>query len=64
MLYLLAPDTIFTAAGDFNYGFLKVTENKLLDIFIDHIHLVNKPTYISGSLINHVYVNFVERIFN
>ena len=27
-----------------------------MDIFSDHIQIVNKPTHISGSLVDHVYV--------
>ena len=50
-MHLLAADSISIKLGDFSYGLLKVTENKLLDILIDHIHIVNKPIYMSGSLI-------------
>ena len=31
-------------------------QNKFLDIFIDHVQMINKPTHISGSLIDHVYI--------
>ena len=31
-------------------------ENKFLDIFIDHFQMVNKPTHILGSSIDHVYI--------
>ena len=31
-----------------------MSENKLSDIFKDHAQMVNKSTYISGSLIDHV----------
>ena len=30
-------------AGDFNYDLLNVSENKLLDIFADHVQMANKP---------------------
>ena len=36
------------------WSFIKVSENKHLDIFTDHAQMVNKPTHISGSLIEHV----------
>ena len=54
--YLLAKYSIGIIAGDFNYDLLKVSQNKFLDVFTDHVQMVNKPTHISGSLIDHVYV--------
>ena len=54
--YLLATNSIDIIAGDFNYDLLKVSQNKFLDIFTDHVQMVNKPTHISGSLIDHVYI--------
>ena len=54
--YLLATHSIDIIAGDFNYDLLKVSQNKLLDIFTDHVQMVNKPTHISGSLIDHAYI--------
>ena len=56
MQYLLAANSIDIIAGDFNYDVLKVIENKLLDIFTDHVQMINKPTHISGLLIDHVYI--------
>ena len=56
MQYLLAANSVDIIAGDFNCNLLKVIENKLLDIFTDHVQMVNKPTHISGSLIDHVYI--------
>ena len=53
--YLLAPNSIDIIAWDFNYDILKVSQNKFLDIFTDHVQMVNKPIHISGSLIDHVY---------
>ena len=56
MPYLLAAYSVDITGGDFNYDLLKVTENKLSDIFGDHVQIVNKATHISGSLIDHEYV--------
>ena len=54
--YLLARHSIDIIAGDFNYDLLKVSQNKFLDIFTDHVQIVNKPIHISRSLIDHVYI--------
>ena len=55
--YLVATYySIDIIAGDFNYGFLKVSENKLIGIFTDHVKMANKPKHLSGSLIDHVYI--------
>ena len=64
--YLLATYFIDIIAGDFNYDLLKVLQNKFLDIFTDHVQIVNKPTRISGSLIDHVYIKkaFDGRMFH
>ena len=43
-------------AVDFNYDLLKVTENEPLDISADHFQMVNKPTHIYGSVIDHIYI--------
>ena len=51
-----ATNSIDIIVGDFNYDLLKVSENKLLGIFTDNVHIVNKLTHISGSLIDHVYI--------
>ena len=56
MQYLLAAYSVDIIGGDFNYDLLKVTENKLPDIFEDRVQIVNKATHISGSLIDHAYV--------
>ena len=56
MQYLLAAHSIDIIAGDLNYDLLKVIENELLDIFTDHVQMVNKTTHISGSLIDHIYI--------
>ena len=41
---------------NFNYDLIKVTGNKLLDIFPDHVWIVNKTTHKYGSLIDHVCI--------
>ena len=54
--YLVATYYIDIITGDFNYDLLKVSKNKFLDSFTDHVQMVNKPTYISRFLIDHVYI--------
>ena len=54
--YLLITNSIDIIIGNFNYFLLKVPENKLLDISTDHAQMENKPTHISGSLIDDVYI--------
>ena len=44
---LVATSSVDIIARDFNYGYLKVPENKLLDFFTYHVQMVNKPTHIS-----------------
>ena len=50
---------------DFNYDLFKVSQNKFLDIFTDHVQMVNKPTHMSGTLIDHVCIKkaFMEEFF-
>ena len=43
-------------AEDLAYDLLKMSENKRLDIFTDHVQMVNKPTHVSRFLINYVYI--------
>ena len=64
--YLLATHSIDIIAGYFNYDLLNVSQNKSLDLFRDHAQMVNKPTYIYGSLIDHVYIKttLTEEIFH
>ena len=64
--YLLATHSIDIIAGDFNYDFLKVSQNQFLDIFADHFQVVNKPTHVSGSLIDHAYIKkaLMEEFFS
>ena len=38
------------------HDLLKVLEKKLLDLFTGHVQMVNRPVYISGSLIDLVYI--------
>ena len=54
--YLLAAYSIDITVGDFKYDLLKESQNKCLDIFTDGIQMVNKPTHIAVSLIDHVYI--------
>ena len=63
---LLETNSIDIIAEGFNYHLLKVSENKRLDISIHHAQIVKKPIHISGSLIDHVYIekNFDGRIFH
>ena len=56
MQYFLAASSIDIIVGDISYDLLKVKKNKLLDNFIDHFQIVNKPVHIAGSLIHHVYI--------
>ena len=60
--YLVAT---YSIVGDFNYGITKVLGSKLLDIFTDYIEMVNKPTLISASLIDRVYIKkrLIEELF-
>ena len=52
--YLLAKNSTDIIAEDFSYGLLKQLQNNFLDIFSHHVQIVNKPTHISGCLIDHV----------
>ena len=63
--YLLATNYIDIIAGDLYYDFLKVPQNKFLNILTDHIQIINKPRYISESLIDHVYIkkSLIEEFF-
>ena len=54
--FLLATNYIDILVGDFNHNLLKVSERNLLDTFTHHIQKVIKPTHISRSLIDHVYI--------
>ena len=55
--YLLATNSIDIVAGDFSFDLLKVSENNLfLNHFTEYIQIVNKPTHISGLLIDHVCI--------
>ena len=63
--YLLATHSIDIITGYFNYDLLKVLQNKVFDIFRNHVQMVNKPNHISGSLIDHVYIKqtLTEEVF-
>ena len=54
--YFLATNSIDVIPGDFNCDLSKMSQNKFLDIFTDHVQMVNKSKHISGSLIDHVYI--------
>ena len=47
--YLLATNSIDIIAGDFIYDLLKVSQNKVLDIFTDLAQMVNKPIHTAKS---------------
>ena len=54
--YLLVANSVDVIAGEFNYDLSKVLSNKLLDHMILYNQVVNEPTDISGSQIDHVYI--------
>ena len=55
--YLLATNSVDIVAGDVNFDLLKMLENNsLLNHFTEHVQIVNKPTHISATLIDHVYI--------
>ena len=55
--YLLATNSVDIIAGDVNFDLLKMLENNLLlNHFTEHVQIVNKPTHISATLINYVYI--------
>ena len=54
--YLLATNSLDIVAGDVSFDLLKMLENNLLlNHFTEHVQIVNKPTHISATLIDHVY---------
>ena len=64
--YLLATNSIDIVVGDFNFDFLKKSENNLfLNHFAEHVQIINKLMHISGSLIDHVYIKktLMEELF-
>ena len=64
--YLQAINPIDIIAGNLiSYDLLKVSEDTFLDIFTDHVEIINKPTHISGSLIDDVYIKktLMEKFF-
>ena len=55
--YLLATNSVDIVAGDVNFDLLKMLENNLLlNHFTEHVQIVNKPTHISATLIDHVCI--------
>ena len=55
-IYLLVANSVDVIAGDFTNDLSKVSSNELLDHMIGYTQVVNEPTHISGSQINHVYI--------
>ena len=55
-IYLPASNSVDFITMVLNSDCVKEIENKLLDIFTNHVQIVNKPTHISGSLMDHVYI--------
>lgn len=49
--YILGANTIDIIAGDLNYNILQILENKHKGIFTDNFQMANKPSDISGCLI-------------
>ena len=43
--------------GDFNIDILNSTNINLNNVLSNYTLLVNEPTYVSGALLDHVYVN-------
>ena len=45
--YLLATNSVDIVAGGFSFDLLKVSEiNLLLNLFMEHVQIVNKPIYL------------------
>ena len=53
----LSDSFIDIALGDFNTDILNNININLNNVLSNYTLLVNQPTYISGSLLDHVYVN-------
>ena len=62
MQYFLAASSIDIIVGDISYDLLKVKKSKLLDNFIDHFQIVNKPVVSDTSCL--YQENFDGRIFH
>ena len=50
----MAENDIDVILGDFNIN--AFTTNNLSDLLCEYVQIVQEPTHISGSLIDHVYV--------
>lgn len=59
--HFVENETVDILLGDFNINALS-GENYFLDYLTDYKQVVNKPTHISGSLIDHIYVR--NNLFN
>ena len=64
--YLVTTYCIDIIVGNFNYDLLKLSENKILDIFTDHFQTVDNPTHISRFSMDHIYIKkrFIEEFFS
>ena len=64
--HFLSQDNIQIILGDFNYNAFKHDSNsvRLSEVLSDYNQVVDQPTHVSGSLIDHVYIKktFQERI--
>ena len=54
---VLSDSFIDIVLGGFNIDILKSMNIDLNNVFPNYTLLVNEPTYVSGSLLDHVYVN-------
>ena len=55
--YLLISNLVAVIVGNLNFDLSKVSTNKILDHLKDYAQVVNEPTHIARSLIDHVYIN-------
>lgn len=54
--YLHVENSVDFIAESFNNDLSKVLSNRLLDHMVQCIQVVNEPTLMGGSLINHAYI--------
>ena len=52
----VSGDMLLPCGARIFFNLLKVPKNKLLDIFKDHVQMVNNSTNISRSLMDHVFM--------
>ena len=60
--YILGANTIDIIAGDLNYNILQILGNKHKGIFTDNFQMANKPSDISGCLIDHIYMSISSKL--